>query len=285
MPMGEKVAVVPFLGEYRKAVYAILEAVGAAEVLAGQRRVLIKPNLVNLSPPPVTLPVQCAEAVARYVRDCCDAEVLVGEGPGGASLSAGQVFRRHGYQAMAESCGVALVDLDASELVRVDNPKCAVFPEMWLPRIVMESFVISVPVLKAHSLAGVTLSMKNMMGCAPAAHYGQRGGWHKAAFHARMHEAVFDLNRYRRPDLALIDGSVGLAEYHLGGPVCRPPVGRLVAGFDPVAVDAVGATLLGRDWREIDHIRLADGVLGHVDPSSLQLAAGPHPEPFPVLGG
>lgn len=273
--MAEKAAVVPFLGEYRESVFAVLEAVGAAEALVGQRRVLIKPNLVNLSPPPVTLPVQCAEAVVRWVRSCSKAEILVGEGPGEAGLSAPQVFRRHGYEAMAERCGVALVDLNASELVCVTNPECSVFSEMWLPRVVMESFVISVPVLKAHSLAGVTLSMKNMMGCAPAAHYGRGGGWQKAAFHARMHEAVFDLNRHRSPDLALIDGSVGMAEYHLGGPVCNPPVGRLVAGFDPVAVDAVGATLLGRDWREIDHIRLAEGVLGHVDQEILQLARCP----------
>ena len=117
--------------------------------------------------------------------------------------------------------------------------------------------------LKVHSLSDVTLSMKNLIGCAPPAYYQQGGHWKKSAFHARMHEAIFELNRYRRPDLALLDGSVGMAEHHLGGPVCDPPVGKIVAGFDPVAVDAAGAALLGFDWRTIDHIRCSDGVLGH----------------------
>ncbi|HSH68889.1 MAG TPA: DUF362 domain-containing protein [Deferrisomatales bacterium] len=259
--MGQAVAVVGFRG-YRDSVAAALDAVGAAAVLGRQRRVLIKPNLVNAAPPPVTLPVACAEAVVRYVRDCSAAEVLVGEGPGQVGLSGLDALHVHGYGALARRYAVTLVDLDAAELKRLENPLCSVFPELWLPRVVLESFVVSVPVLKAHSLAGVTLSMKNMLGCAPAAHYRRGDAWNKAAFHARMGVSVFELNRYRKPDLALVDASVGLAEFHLGGPTCDPPVNRILAGFDPVAVDAAGATLLGIDWRRVEHIRLADGVLG-----------------------
>ena len=37
-------------------------------------------------------------------------------------------------------------------------------------------------VLKAHSLAGVTPTMKNMMGLPPPAHYQQGGYWKKASF-------------------------------------------------------------------------------------------------------
>jgi uncharacterized protein (DUF362 family) len=65
--------------------------------------------------------------------------------------------------------------------------------------------------------------------------------------------------------LAFIDASIGLAEYHLGGPTCEPPVNGLLAGFDPVAVDAAGARLLGFPWQRVEHIRLADGVLGCAD--------------------
>ncbi len=56
-----------------------------------------------------------------------------------------------------------------------------------------------------------------------------------------------------------------MAEHHLGGPACDPPVGKIVAGFDPVAVDAAGAGLLGFDWRSVEHISMADGVLGQAD--------------------
>jgi uncharacterized protein (DUF362 family) len=210
----------------------------------------------------VTLPVACVEAVVRCVRDCSAAEVPMGEGPGQGGLSGLAALRHHGYGALAERYAVTLVDLDASELELLADPACAVLPELWLPRVVRESFVISVPVLKAHSLPGVTLGMKNMMGCLPAAHYRRGGAWNKAAFHPRLGAAVFELNRYRKPDLALVDASLGLAAFHLGGPACDPPVHRILAGFDPVAVDAAGATLLGVDWHRVEHIRLADGVLG-----------------------
>jgi uncharacterized protein (DUF362 family) len=86
--------------------------------------------------------------------------------------------------------------------------------------------------------------------------------WKKAFFHKSMHRSVFELNLYRTPDLSIIDATVGMAEYHLGGRTCEPPVNRIVAGFDPVAVDARGAGLLGLSWRNIPHISMADGILG-----------------------
>lgn len=107
--------------------------------------------------------------------------------------------------------------------------------------------------------------MKNMMGCAPPSHYRQGNSWGKSAFHTGMQEAVFDLNRYRTPDFTLLDASIGMAEAHLWGAHCNPPVGLLVAGDDPVAVDAYGCKLLQRDWRKVGHITMADGVLGTAD--------------------
>ncbi len=247
---------------YAESVPEVLEAVGAPGVLARQELVLIKPNLVGASPPPVTFPAEAARALVEAVRRWSSARIVVAEGTGDAERTTHEVFRIHGYDRLARDLGVELVDLNEAPLVRLTHPGCRVFPEFWMPRIVTEAFVVSAAVLKAHSLAGVTLTMKNMMGVAPPRHYQQGGYWKKSAFHARMHEAVFELNRYRKPDLAFIDATRGLAEYHLGGPECDPPPGRLVAGFDPVAVDAAGCRLLGKDWRAIGHIRMAHGVLG-----------------------
>ena len=248
--------------DYAESIPRALETAGAADLLAGQRRVLIKPNLVNASPPPVTLPVAAAEALVVAVRRLCDAEVVIGEGTGDAGRETDEIFRIHGYDRLAERLDVPLVDLNHAPLLRLENPACRVFPEFMMPEIVMDSFLVSAAVLKAHSLAEVTLSMKNMLGCAPPAYYQQGGHWKKSAFHARMHEATLEMNRYRTPDLAFIDASVGLAEYHLGGPACDPPPRRILVGRDPVAVDAAGCALLGIDWRSVAHVRDADGLLG-----------------------
>ncbi|MFP4453534.1 MAG: hypothetical protein ACLFNW_08425 [Desulfobacterales bacterium] len=38
-------------------------------------------------------------------------------------------------------------------------------------------------------------------------------------------------------------------------PVTTPPVGKLVAGYDPTEVDRVSAGLLGLDWNKIRHLQ------------------------------
>lgn len=250
---------------YEETIPLLFRAIGAPEVLARQTRILIKPNLVNNSPPPVTLPVAACAALVRACRDWSTAEIVIAEGTGDRFLTTSEVFRIHGYDRLAEAECIELVDLNEADLVELSDNRCRVFPTFMIPRLVIESFVISAAVLKAHSLATVTLSMKNMIGVAPPAYYQCGGHWKKSAFHRQMQAAVFELNRYRKPDLAFIDASIGLADHHLGGPVCDPPVNRLVAGFDPVAVDATGARLLGIPWRQVGHIKMADGELGFAE--------------------
>ena len=86
---------------YERSVPDLLDRLGAATTLAGQSRVLIKPNLINASPPPVTTPVACCAEIVRYVRSHSGAEVVIGEGCGDARMETGDVFERLGYVAMA----------------------------------------------------------------------------------------------------------------------------------------------------------------------------------------
>ncbi len=92
---------------------------------------------------------------------------------------------------------------------------------MYLPQIAMDSFLISVPVLKAHTLAGVTLGLKNMMGLLPPTKY-CAGGWGKSSFHEDVHGSVADLNRYRAPDFTLLDATCGCLRPTSGVPAATP---------------------------------------------------------------
>ena len=247
--------------------WPLLEAAGLPTALSAASRVLIKPNLVSDRPPPMTTPAALVREIALFVKDCRPGlEILVGDGCGSLKYDTGQVFERQGYTKMAAETGVELVDLNPLPLRRLAKPQCRRWPEMFLPELLFDCFLISVPVLKAHSMAGVTLTMKNMMGVAPPSHYQQDGHWKKAAFHEDIQRAVFDLNQYRAPDFTVLDATVGMPEAHLWGPICQPAKNILAASLDPVAIDAYGAGLLGRDWREIGHIALAHGVLGRAEP-------------------
>lgn len=257
--------------DWRTSVPMLLEAAGLAAKLRRRRRVLIKPNLVENLRPPITTPVGLVAALVSYIRAVAPRlEIIIAEGCGSLEYDTHLCFQELGYNDLAEEKKVALIDLNETQLVRRTNKQCRRWPEIHLPALVFRCFLISVPVLKAHSLAGVTLTMKNMMGLAPPAFYQQGGHWKKASFHAGIQEAILDLNRYRRPDFTLLDATVGMARAHLWGPTCNPPQNKLVAGFDPVAVDAYGAKLLQKDWRTIGHIKTAHGELGIAEPLNVK---------------
>ena len=125
-----------------------------------------------------------------------------------------------------------------------------------LPEIAFTHYIISVPVLKAHSFSDITGTLKNMMGFPPPKFYsGQYGTWKKAVFHQNMHQSIKDLCRYIKPDLTVMDATIGLSDFHLGGAHCSPPINRIIAGFDPFEVDRCGAGHLGFDWRDIPHLK------------------------------
>lgn len=244
---------VPF-ESYEASVPEALDRIGAAAVFAGQRRILLKPNLINADPHPVTTPAACCEAVVRYIRACSPARIVIAEGCGVPELTTDEIFARLGYAALARRWGIDLVDLNSAPVRTVANPAGVCRTTMTLPEIAFTHYLVSIPVLKAHSLADLTGAMKNMMGLLPPDRYGRGGAWRKAAFHDRLHQSIQDLNRCRAPDMSLMDASLGLAAFHLGGPPCNPPAATLIAGDDAREVDRRAAGLLGLDWRRIPHL-------------------------------
>lgn len=250
-----------------KSLKRVLSATGLSQKLQSEPLVIIKPNLVEAVCPPVTTPVELVDALIGYLQNSgVDCEIIVGEGTGSASYDTFHCFEVLGYTKMAEKRGVQLLDLNKQSLIKKENDAYIRLPELYLPEILDGGFLLSVPVLKAHSLAGVTLTMKNMMGYAPPAHYRQGSSWGKSKFHHKIQEAIFDLNRYRAPDFTLLDASIGMSESHLWGATCDPPVNRLAAGWDPVAIDSYGTSLLNRNWQDIGHIQLSHGTLGVASP-------------------
>lgn len=262
------------IAAYRESLPPVLEAAGLLAELANHRTVLIKPNLVEALDPPITTHVDMVEALVDYLLlHNSEIQIIVGEGTGALEYDTFHCFDKLGYLKLQDKERVELLDLNIEPCRHLTNPNCTRWPELYLPELLFDSFVISVPVLKAHSLCRVTLTMKNMMGCAPPAHYQQGGAWGKSSFHMKLDEAVFDLNRYRAPDFTVIDGAVGMAKAHLWGPTCNPPVNKIIASYDPVAVDSYGASLLRKSWKDIGHIWLANGILGQAEPLDIRQPA------------
>jgi len=240
---------------FEKSVKNALDAIAAHKQIAEQSAILIKPNLTTASPHPITTSPECCEVIIEYIRKYSKGEIVIAEGCGDVNYETDEVFENLGYTAMAQKQGVPLVDLNYGPVKMLKNPDCPIFPEMYLPEIAFSHYIISVPVLKAHSIAGMTGSLKNMMGFAQPKYYsGRYGIWKKAVFHEKMQESVIDLNKYLIPNLSVMDCSIGMAEFHLGGAQCDPHVKRIIAGYNPWKVDREAAGLLGLDWNDIGHV-------------------------------
>lgn len=256
MSSNQDVSIIEF-DSFQKSVAEIMDLQGMAEELSRQEKILIKPNLVISEPHPITTSVDCIDALVAYVKEHSDAEIVIAEGCGSFSEETTEVFSQLGYDTLVDKYGVSLVDFNHAPVQKLERPDCRIFKEMVLPKILFNHFVISVPVLKAHSLSDITGTLKNMIGAAPHKYYsGSYGSWRKSVFHNQIHESIVQLNIYRSADFSLLDASIGMPDFHLGGSVCDPPVNRLVAGRNPWQVDRTAAELLGFDWKRISHLSL-----------------------------
>jgi uncharacterized protein (DUF362 family) len=246
--------------DYGASIAKALDLIGAGDKLPNRGLVIIKPNLTNADQPPVTTSVAAAEAAYQYCRSHCKAEIAIGEGCGSGVTA--DTFEANGYGELAREHGIRLIDFNQEPAVTLRRPDAFQLKEFHIPKVAVDAFIISLPVLKDHSFTKTTIAMKNMFGLAPAPFYS--GTWNKSKLHSpSTHKSVVDVCLYKRPGLCVVDASAALTGMHLSG--TRKNFGLILASFDPVAVDAVGSQLLGHDPRRIEYLTLANGVLGNME--------------------
>ena len=189
---------------------------------------------------------------------------------------------------MAKKLGADLVDLnDAGEkpggrekVRQVELKNGLKRKSYWISKHFLDADrVISVPVLKNHRYAGVTLSLKNYIGVAPAKIYqfpgilpGKVGLDHSVVGLAKH---IVDFVMIRPPDYAVIDALVGIGSGDRGYPYLSGPKGRMqaiLAGRDPVAVDTVACMAMTYEPKTIGHLVLASALgLGISDPNKIAI--------------
>jgi len=88
-------------------------------------------------------------------------------------------------------------------------------------------------------------------------------------------EVVYDMNQAVRIDYAIIAGLMGMEE---AGPIDGIPVplNLIIAGKNPVAVDAVCVHLMGLDPHEVKHLRyLHEAGKGPLDLAEIEVVGEP----------
>jgi uncharacterized protein (DUF362 family) len=260
-------------GNIDYAVEWALDLLGGTRALThGKDRILLKPNLVSPQVNATTKP-PVVKALARLIQSS-GKDVSIAEGSAAAvpfnqrgaeffrttnpdllNRMQQHVFDRLGYTELAASLHVPLVNLHTGELVERDLPAGFVFDKLTLHRALVDTdLVCSVPMMKTHVLAGVSLGMKNLIGTYPGSVYqAVRGRMHDVA--ARVEPsgtaaAIVDIVRANKLGLVVIDASAAMEG---NGPWEGTIVAMdaIIAGTNPLATDMVAARLMGFDPSEI----------------------------------
>jgi uncharacterized protein (DUF362 family) len=251
---------------------------GIKAVTAGQNKIMLKPNLTADSPVFTTKPV-VVKTLAQLMQKA-GKEVMIGEGSAAASsfnVVNNEIYRtrkkeildgmqKHvfdvlGYSEMAESLNIPLINLHTGEIVEVPLKNGFAAKSVKIHKSLTEiDLLCSVPMMKTHTLATVTLAMKNLIGLYPGSEYYAVRAW----LHDRAAEAgspgvayeVIDMNNAVSTGLSVIDASTAMEG---NGPSDGTLVdmGLIIAGTSPLATDMVGASLMGFEPEEIPAIVLA----------------------------
>ncbi|HUJ84879.1 MAG TPA: DUF362 domain-containing protein [Candidatus Acidoferrales bacterium] len=240
-------------------VWKALDLIDYKSALAGYSRVLIKVNFINTQTwdsGATTDPV-VVEAIILRLKEL-DVETFVVESDA-TITNADKAYESTGMKEMCERNSVKFINLRyEKDKVKLPIPSCETLENITVPRIVMESAVISAAKMKTHMSTKVTLGMKNMFGLIPDKF---KGKYHMNG----ISKVVVDINTVIKPVLTVIDGFVAMEGR---GPSYGDPVKMdlIIAGKDVVAVDATGARAMGLDPHEISHIRTAARKdLGNID--------------------
>ncbi|HID62419.1 MAG TPA: DUF5107 domain-containing protein, partial [Anaerolineae bacterium] len=295
---------------------AVALAGGLEDIIEPGDTVVIKPNLVWDALPEhgqVTDP-RVTRAVVRLAQEVGAGQVLIAEGSAVyvsgendrfPTKAAFHVSGHDGNHDMVDDVTlVPLIDLnisgddtdarDPDYVTAVILSNGLIRNQYWLPNPILNADVlIGVPVLKNHSLSGLTLALKNMIGIAPNDIYHAPGKpvLKSELSHnpADLPRHIVDLNLCRPLDFVVVDGLRGLTDGPTGNHLADPPMKLVMAGRDPVAVDTVGALVIGYDPASISYLPLAQQTgLGTMDVSHIRVLGRPVAEvrqDFPVPYG
>ncbi len=167
-------------------------------------------------------------------------------------------YRNSGIEKAAINSGAKLVPANSKDYyVKTPIPRGKVLKEALVHRLFMECDVfINAPVLKHHSSAGITASMKNLMGVV----------WDRSEWHRKdLHQCIADFATLRKPNLCVLDGWRVMTKNGPKGYSESDAVKYryLFLSTDPVAIDTAGASVLAKAGsiqgkpEDVRHIKIA----------------------------
>lgn len=269
LPLSEEIVL-----EIRRKVKEIFDLAGGPALLKSSRDVYVKPNGIDAKPYCYVRP-ELIEAVLRYWIDAGARNVYLLENSTQCNFTR-LVFESVGYTRICRETGAKPIYLDEDKTVPFTfgngkDGEAYALNRYEMPRTVKEKLIdgrnenlyINVPKLKTHSMAGVTLGIKNQWAFP---RHNDRRSDHNHLLASKL----VDVLSCVRPDFTLIEGVEGTIYGHYPvtslADTCVIPFMTLIGSRNVLAADIVGARIFGLGMAEVDHLRitaergLGDGV-------------------------
>lgn len=233
------------------------------------KTVFIKPNLncikTKLNPYAMTDP-RLLLALINCVRKNNPKKIIIGEKGGQGRNS------KYSYDLLTDNFvippDVELINLEQEQRIEMKPQTALTSVSLALPQsYVNADVIIDVAKMKTHTLAGVSLGIKNLFGLLTDE---EKIKHHNEDIHLKL----VDLLSVRNPEITIIDGLFAMEGQ---GPLYGTPrkENLLIAADNCVAADAIAVFLMGYGASDIECIRLANKYgLGEIEPSRMNLTCG-----------
>ncbi len=227
------------------------EALDALGFRISGKRVYIKPNLTGGRPSSdgLTTDTGIVRAVLERLHDC--PRITIGE----SCSDTLKAFDKLGYRELTEEFpNVSLEDIRTAEVVWKPIPRPYHTREMpFNAGVFKHDYIINIAKMKAHSLAGVTLCLKNIFGFVPTRKQ-------KLMYHPFIRKAILDMNQVVQSHFCIVDGVWGNEFDEVQS--FPKHTGAVIAGENILAVDMIAAEVMGINLNNIDTYRRAFELWG-----------------------
>ncbi len=229
---------------YNETVPKILELLKLQHEIKKYDKIILKPFLSEDKEK--STPKEFVEATLKFVLQYKNpiTEIFIAEGADGIPTE--DLFESLGYKKLAEQYSVSLIDLNNTETEEVEHAEFLKFQTINYPKILLNSFLISLSKISEDEETHISGSLSNMLGLYPSSHY--KGFFSKTKNKIRkwpIKYSIHDMAKIKMPDFSIIDAS---------------SKGLILAGL-PLELDKQAAKLLDKDWRNVPYIKLIDESL------------------------
>jgi uncharacterized protein (DUF362 family) len=254
---------------------------GVKTLIKANSTVVIKPNAGHPIPPETSANTSPAfvTAVIKVLRKANPKEIILAEASA-IGCNTMESFEVTGIGKAAKEAGVdRIIDIkQEKDLIKIPiRDARSEITSVRLPKFLLEAeHIVNLPIFKSHASMVFTCALKNIKGVV-------QDKVHYQMHQTNLAEAMMDVWSVIKADLNIVD-MIRPAEGF--GPHSTTPVdfGCVVAGKDPVAVDATICRMIGLDIRKVPYFKPArERGLGNYDAKLIEIRGKPIKEVYKKL--